>query len=80
MRDRVTLVATIDAGGSGVKVGVVCIDTWRLLADVRRDYAPVSREPGLLEWDPAAWWAGDRVGARGCGRRGRGARLALPRA
>jgi xylulokinase len=51
-----TLAATIDAGGSGVKVGVVCTDTWRLLADVRRDYAPVSREPGLLEWDPVAWW------------------------
>ena len=51
-----TLAATIDAGGSGVKVGVVCTDTWRLLADVHRDYAPVSREPGLLEWDPASWW------------------------
>ena len=51
-----TLAATIDAGGSGVKVGVVCTDTWRLLADVRRDYAPVSREPGLLEWDPVSWW------------------------
>jgi xylulokinase len=51
-----TLAATIDAGGSGVKVGVVCTDTWRLLADVRRDYAPLSREPGLLEWDPVSWW------------------------
>jgi len=67
----VTLAATIDAGGSGVKVGVVCTDTWRLLADVRRDYAPVSREPGLLEWDPVSWWRaivsalGDAVAAAG---------------
>ena len=52
-----TLVATIDAGGSGVKVGVACLETWRTLASVRREYAPVSREPGLLEWEPAAWWA-----------------------
>ena len=66
-----TLAATIDAGGSGVKVGVVCTDTWRLLADVRRDYAPVSRESGLLEWDPVSWWRaivsalGDAVAAAG---------------
>src|SRR4051794_31143036 len=53
----VTLVATIDAGGSGVKLGVVCIDTWRTLATVRREYAPVMREPGLAEWEPAEWWA-----------------------
>ncbi len=75
-----TLAATIDAGGSGVKVGVVCTDTWRLLADVHRDYAPVSREPGLLEWDPASWWRAivsalaDAVAA--AGRAG----VALPRA
>jgi sugar (pentulose or hexulose) kinase len=52
----VTLAATIDAGGSGVKVGVVCTTTWRLLADVRGEYVPSSRAPGLLEWDPSAWW------------------------
>ena len=52
-----TLVATIDAGGSGVKLGVVCTETWRTLATVRREYAPVSREPGLFEWEPAEWWA-----------------------
>jgi sugar (pentulose or hexulose) kinase len=52
----VTLVATIDAGGSGVKVGVVSLETWRTLASVRSEYAPVSRAPGLLEWEPAAWW------------------------
>ena len=51
-----TLAATIDAGGSGVKVGVVCTTTWRVLANVHHEYAPVAREPGLLEWDPAAWW------------------------
>ncbi len=53
----VTLVATIDAGGSGVKLGVVSLDTWRTLASVRREYAPTVREPGLLEWDPAEWWS-----------------------
>lgn len=52
-----TVVATIDAGGSGVKVGVVCLETWRTLAGVRREYSPLSREPGLLEWEPAEWWA-----------------------
>jgi sugar (pentulose or hexulose) kinase len=52
----VTLAATIDAGGSGVKVGVVCTTTWRVLADVHHEYAPISRAPGLLEWDPASWW------------------------
>jgi xylulokinase len=52
----VTLVATIDAGGSGVKVGVVSIATWQTVALVRRDYAPSAPAPGLLEWDPAAWW------------------------
>ncbi|MDP9257685.1 MAG: FGGY-family carbohydrate kinase [Actinomycetota bacterium] len=52
-----TLVATIDAGGSGVKVGIMCLETWRMLAAVRREYAPVSREPGLLEWEPGEWWA-----------------------
>jgi xylulokinase len=52
----VTLAATIDAGGSGVKVGVICTSTWRTLADVRCEYAPTARAPGLLEWDPAAWW------------------------
>ncbi len=51
-----TLAATIDAGGSGVKVGVVCTATWRVLANVHHEYAPVARRPGLLEWDPAAWW------------------------
>jgi xylulokinase len=51
-----TLAATIDAGGSGVKIGVVCTRSWRLVADVRREYRPTSRAPGLLEWDPAAWW------------------------
>jgi sugar (pentulose or hexulose) kinase len=53
----VTLVATIDAGGSGVKVGVVCVETWRTLATIRREYSPIAREPGMLEWDPAEWWA-----------------------
>jgi sugar (pentulose or hexulose) kinase len=53
----VTLVATLDAGGSGVKVGVVCLETWRTLASVRREYFAVSRERGLLEWEPADWWA-----------------------
>lgn len=52
-----TLVATIDAGGSGVKAGVVSLDTWRTVASVRRDYAAHARAPGLLEWDPADWWA-----------------------
>jgi sugar (pentulose or hexulose) kinase len=52
----VTLAATIDAGGSGVKVGVVCTETWQTLADIRCEYAPASRAPGLLEWDPADWW------------------------
>jgi xylulokinase len=52
----VTLVATIDAGGSGVKVGVVSIETWRTAAIVRREYAPSVSAPGLLEWDPAVWW------------------------
>jgi sugar (pentulose or hexulose) kinase len=52
----VTLAATIDAGGSGVKIGVVCTTTWRVLANVHHEYAPVSRAPGLLEWDPGAWW------------------------
>ncbi len=51
-----TLVATIDAGGSGVKLGVVSLETWRTLATVRREYASSSPGPGLLEWDPAAWW------------------------
>src|SRR5690349_11488219 len=53
----VTLVATIDAGGSGVKAGVVCTETWRTLASIRREYAPVAREPGALEWEPSEWWA-----------------------
>jgi sugar (pentulose or hexulose) kinase len=53
----VTLVATIDAGGSGVKLGVVSLDSWRTLASVRREYASVAREPGLFEWDPAEWWS-----------------------
>jgi autoinducer 2 (AI-2) kinase len=67
----VTLAATIDAGGSGVKVGVICTATWRSLADVRCEYAPTARAPGLLEWDPAAWWSsivralGDAVTAAG---------------
>jgi sugar (pentulose or hexulose) kinase len=51
-----TVVATIDAGGSGVKVGVVSLDSWETVASVRRDYAAYSRAPGLLEWDPAVWW------------------------
>jgi sugar (pentulose or hexulose) kinase len=53
----VTLVATIDAGGSGVKLGVVCTDSWRTLASVRREYSPLMREPGHAEWEPAAWWS-----------------------
>ena len=42
-----TLAATIDAGGSGVKLGVVCLETWRVLATVRREYTPLVRAPGL---------------------------------
>ena len=52
-----TLVATLDAGGSGVKLGVVSLETWRTLASVRREYAPLTRQAGLCEWDPGAWWA-----------------------
>jgi sugar (pentulose or hexulose) kinase len=53
----VTLVATIDAGGSGVKLGIVSLETWQTVATVRREYAAVAREPGLYEWDPAVWWS-----------------------
>lgn len=52
-----TLAATIDAGGSGVKLGVVCLETWRVLATVRREYTPLVRAPGLYEWEPDRWWA-----------------------
>ena len=51
-----TLVATVDAGGSGVKVGVVSTESWQTVASVRREYSASVPAPGLLEWDPAAWW------------------------
>src|SRR4051812_11539405 len=52
-----TLVATIDAGGAGVKGGGGSLGSWQTVASVRREYAARARAPGLLEWDPAAWWA-----------------------
>ena len=53
-----TLVATHDAGGSGVKLGVVSLETWRTLASVRREYAPVvARARAAASGIRGAWWA-----------------------
>ena len=62
-----TYVATIDAGGSGVKLGIVSLETWRTVASVRREYAAVVREPRTLRVGSARVV----VHHRGCARRGR---------
>src|SRR5881275_570376 len=52
-----TLVLTIDAGGSGVKAGVLCVREWRVLASARREYRPSYPAPGQAEFDTGQWWA-----------------------
>lgn len=52
-----TLVLTIDAGGSGVKAGVVCTRDWRVLAVGHRDYRASHPEAGHAEFDTQEWWS-----------------------
>src|SRR5213593_3454016 len=49
------LVLTLDAGGSGAKAAVFARDG-RLTGSARRAYAPSYPAPGLVEFDPEAWW------------------------
>lgn len=51
------LVLTIDAGGSGVKAGVVSTRDWRVLAVGYRDYRAAHPEAGHAEFDPQEWWS-----------------------
>jgi xylulokinase len=50
------LVLTLDAGGSGVKAAVVSARDGSVAGSARRDYSPQYPAPGLVEFDPDAWW------------------------
>lgn len=52
-----TLVLTIDAGGSGVKVNVLCTRAWTVLGSATAEYRSLHPRPGFVEFDHAAWWA-----------------------
>lgn len=52
-----SLVLTLDAGGSGVKAGVLSVRDWQVLGTALREYRVSYPEPGHAEFDPQSWWA-----------------------